>query len=240
MIHTQTAKATAPELTSVVKTQVELLRKVSDLMQSLDSTNPVSLKQVDALLSAGLNALRGEASTEEPVAATDLSVRKQAFIEKYGISAFGNSKVSFTIPKGASVLDLLNDAQALSPELYNRDAVYPNRLADWSTKKAFKSNVTEAKEFSLDGNVSDSTNKTRSEQVTFLKKQKLEMPEIEHLAAAHSAFLIATGKDLFADKVVRARGGALFFNAGGLCVFGSYDDHRLSGVAASAALPARN
>ena len=60
------------------------------------------------------------------------------------------------------------------------------------------------------------------------------------LAAAHAAYFIATGKDLFARNVVRARGGALYFDANGLRVLDFNDDSRDYRVAASAALPSRN
>lgn len=66
------------------------------------------------------------------------------------------------------------------------------------------------------------------------------MPELEYIAAAHVAYFIATGKDLFADNVVRARGGALSFYDDGLDVNVSDDDDRCIFVAASAALPSRN
>jgi hypothetical protein len=236
----ETVKGTTPDLNTVVGQQAKLLGELSQLMASLDSADPQSLERVNNLLAAGLKGLRGEASTTDTATTTDVSVRRQAFMDKYSVTVLDDSKVSFTLPKGSSVLNLLNDAQALAPELYNRDAVYPDRLADWSTKKAFKSSVTENREFSIDGNVADSTSKSRTEQVAFLKKQNLEMPEIEHLAAAHVAYFIATGKDLFANNVVRARGGALFFSARGLCVDDYFDDYRYPYVAASAALPPRN
>jgi hypothetical protein len=236
----ETGKGTTPDLNTVVGQQAQLLGELSQLMASLDSADPQSLDRVNNLLAAGLKGLRGEATSADTATTIDVSVRKQAFMDKYSVTVLDDSKVSFTLPKGSSVLNLLNDAQALAPELYNRDAVYPDRLADWSTKKAFKSSVTENREFSIDGNVADSSDKTRVEQAAFLKKQNLEMPELEHLAAAHVAYFIATGKDLFANNVVRARGGALGFDDIGLYVLGYRDGDRYNDVAASAALPSRN
>jgi len=66
------------------------------------------------------------------------------------------------------------------------------------------------------------------------------MPELEHLAAAHVAYFIATGKDLFANNVVRHRGGALHFCRYGLSVFVFFDVPRDFYFAFSAALPSRN
>jgi hypothetical protein len=66
------------------------------------------------------------------------------------------------------------------------------------------------------------------------------MPELCDLAVAHAAYFIATGKGLFGGNAVRARGGALSFDADGLDVYDSYDDFRLRYVSASAALPSRN
>ena len=208
-------------------------------MSSLDHADPQSLVRVNKLLAAGLRGLRGEALSAD-TATADVSVRRQAFMDKYSVTVLEDSQVSFTLPKGSSVINLLNDAQALAPDLYNRDAVFPITLADWSTKMAFNSRVTENREFSIDGNVSGSTVKTRVQQAVLLEKQNSRIPDLEHLAAAHVAYFIATGKDLFANHVVRARGGALFFYGFGLDVNDYYDDLRCNFVAASAALPSRN
>lgn len=143
-------KGTTPDLNTVVGQQAKLLGELSQLMASLDSADPQSLERVNSLLAAGLKGLRGESSVADTATTTDVSVRKQAFMDKYSVTVLEDSKVSFTLPKGSSDLNLLSDGQALAPELYDRDAVYPDRLAGWSSKKAFKSSVTENRGFSID------------------------------------------------------------------------------------------
>jgi hypothetical protein len=63
---------------------------------------------------------------------------------------------------------------------------------------------------------------------------------IEDLAVAHAAYFIATGKDAFAGNVVRARGGALYFDSDGLDVDYYCDDGGYYNVSASRALPFPN
>jgi len=226
---------TSADLQSVWGTQSQVLSTVRKLMRSLDNWNPASFTRVNAILSAALQAM--DVKGEEFDKATQ--VRKQSFVGKYGIVILGESKVSFTIPKGASVLDLLNDAQKVARTLYGRDAIYPNSLKTWSSEKAFTVAASKALKLSIDGNVPGSTDKTGDEQVAILKKQDLQLPEIEHLAAAHAAYFIATGKSLFDGNWVRASGGALFFVVLGLRGVGFLGDDRAGDVAASAALPSR-
>ena len=227
---------TGPDLNTVVAQHTEMLSELRKLMASLDRGDVKSLKRVRAKLSAGLQALRAEPETDT----TDVDAAP--FVTKYRIQVLGESKVCFTLPKGASVLDLLNDAQALSGELYGRNAVYRPHLVSWSRDRAFKLKMDEPQQFLIDGNVADSTGKTRKAQEKFLKKQKpeLEMPELRHLAAGHAAFFLATGKDLFGGKVVRARGGVLGSDVEGVRSVACYDGIRSSLVVAAAALPSRN
>jgi hypothetical protein len=234
----QTEKLASPDFRAVVSTQVTLLTAVGKLMKSLDPTDPESLRRVNALLSAGLAGVKGELSIPQAVAAepSSIEVRRQEFITKYDVKVLADGQVSFTLPSGASRLDLLNDAQALAPELLNRPAVYADRLAKWAQDTAFTTKVTEATSRSIDGNVSDSTRKTRAEQ----EAKGWNNVDLADLATAHQAYLIATGKDLFNGNVVRARGGALNFNAFGLDVYDFSVDDRSNFVAASASLSPRN
>ena len=207
---------TPPNLNTVVGKQTKLLGELSQLMASLDSTDPQSLERVNALLAMGIKCLRGEATITDSAATANLSVRRQDFMNRYGVTVLDDSKASFILPKGSSVLNLLMDAQALAPDLYNRDAIYHGRLIDWSVNKAFTSSVTRNTEYSINRAFADSTSKTRFDQKSPLETQKVELLGLEHLAAAHVVYLIATGNDLFAGNVARARDGALFFFDSGL------------------------
>jgi hypothetical protein len=126
----ETAKVTTPDLNAVVGLQSKLLAQVSQLTASLNSEDVESLQRVYKPLAAGLKGLQGEASSADTATTTDVSVRKQAFMDKYSVTVLDDSKVSFTLPKGSSGLNLLNDAQALAPELYNRML---SILIDWQT-----------------------------------------------------------------------------------------------------------
>jgi hypothetical protein len=208
------------------------------LLQSLPGSDLATLERVVTQLKTGLAGVRGEISSPEAVATepSALEARRQEFVTKYCIKVLGDGQVSFTLPSGTSRIDLLSEAQGLAPDLLGRNAVYPSRLETWKKDSAFTAKATENLERSLDGNVKNSTRMTRGEQ----EAKGWNNVDLSDLATAHVAYFIATGKDLFANNVVRARGGALYFSVYGLDVFDSYDGVRDCHVAASAALPSRN
>ena len=237
-VATASAKPGVDLKEAALQTGANILKGVAGLLESLQTAEPQELARVNALLSAGLAGVKGEFSIPQAVAAepSSIEVRKQEFITKYDVKVLADGQVSFKLPSGASRLDLLNDAQALAPELISQPAVYADRLAKWAQDTAFTTKVTEATSRSIDGNVSDSTRKTRAEQ----EVKGWNDVDLADLATAHQAYLIATGKDLFNGNVVRARGGALLFYVNGLDVYDYLDGFRFDLVAASASLSPRN
>ncbi len=155
------------------------------------------------------------------------------FVTKYSIKVLGDSQVSFKLPRGTSRVDLMNEAQALAPELFKKKAVSPSCLEIWNNDLAFTEKVMLDLEKSIDGSIKSSNLMTRTEQ----EARGWNNIDMRDLATAHVAYLIATGQDLFANNVVRARDGALGFNDGGLSVSNYRDDLRGFYIAASAALP---
>ena len=223
---------------SALQSGTAVIQEAAKLLQSLEGADSGTLERVSALLKAGLAGVCGEISSPEAVATepSALEARRQEFIAKYSIKVFAGSQVSFTLPSGTSRIDLLNEAQGLASDAFGRNAVYPSRLETWKKDSAFTAKATENLERSLDGNVKNSTRMTRGEQ----EAKGWNNVDLCDLATAHVAYFIATGKDLFANNVVRARGGALDFSADGLGVTGFLDGDRYRNVAASAALPSRN
>ena len=231
-VATASAKPGVDLKEAALQTGANILKGVAGLLESLQTAEPQELARVNALLSAGLAGVKGELSIQP----SSIEVRKQEFITKYNVKVLADGQVSFKLPSGASRLDLLNEAQALAPELISQPAVYPDRLAKWAQDAAFTTKVTEATSRSIDGNVRDSTWKTRAKQET----KGWNDVDLADLATAHQAYLIATGKDLFSGNVVRARGGALCFHVSGLRVYDYVGDFRNSIVAAFASLSPRN
>jgi hypothetical protein len=242
----ETAARQETSLSDVLRTYNSLVQETSELLASLENASPAGLARVKARLEASLKVVRGETPLAEAGEAPTVPAEQQklALISKYKIEVLGESQVTLTLPKGTTRADFLTEVQAVAAELYGRNAIYPSRLETWAKDQAFTSKKSKAETTSIDGNVKGSTDKIRSAQETFLKKQGLSMPELENLAVAHAAYFLATGKDLFAGNVVRARGGALRFNDFGVRVSdfvgGGGDDGRYGSVAASAALPSRN
>ena len=229
-INTQTGIATGDTARLPEAGPFEALKHLhSQLMpETLKALSPEKLKDLSSELQ----------KAEALLAAATLELRKQAFLDTYSVKVLddGPHQVSFTIPEGKSRMDLIKDAHELAQALYNRPGVYPDRLATWQSDPQFTQAVTQATPAAIDGCVPHSTNKPRSEQ----EANGWNDVDIRDLAAAHQAFFVATGKDLFNGKVVRARGGALDFDSVGLVVYNYHDDNPSFDVAASRSLPLPN
>lgn len=216
----------------IVQQALKLPKKLCKLVvdfviqQLRDRTESLSLDQSNDLKTL----LREYEQTQS------LKARQTEFLKKYDVKVLGKGKVSFTIPEGSSRLDLLNEAQAIAPELLGQPAVYELRLEMWAKDPAFTTKVSKATSFSINGNVKGSTGKTRKEQ----ESNGWNDVDLADLAAAHQVYLIATKKDLFGGKVVRARCGKLVFSADGLVVYGLIGGPRSNDIAASKSLPSRN
>ena len=138
---------------------------------------------------------------------------QERFVSKYSVEKINDHQVRFVLPKGTSRIDLLNEAQEIARGLYGQDAVDPDRLKNWQKKDDFRSKTTSTTKLGIDGRVEGLDAKSRKEQERVLKEQ---MAPLADLAVAHTAFFILTGKDLFQGQVVRACGGALYFDSYGL------------------------
>jgi hypothetical protein len=168
------------------------------------------------------------------------------FIAKYNIQIHGPHEVSFVLPSGVSRYEMLCEAQVLVAERERgRDLVYPGRLKIWEAEATFKSTSTTPERIQIDGHVDGGDEKTRAEQEAFLKSKGLPQANFEDLAAAFVAFYVATGKDLFEGKCVRAAGGVLKFDSFGLGIIDSFglgisgarDSQRDGGMAVSSRVP---
>jgi hypothetical protein len=160
------------------------------------------------------------------------------FIAKYNIQVHGSHEVSFVLPSGVSRYEMLCGAQVLVAERENgRNLVWPDDLKTWKDDKTFQATSTTPERIQIDGHVEGGDGKTRAKQEAFLKSKGLPQANLEDLAAAFVAFYVATGKDLFERKVVRAAGGALCFVSNGLVVGDIDDGSSLSGEAVSSRVP---
>jgi hypothetical protein len=160
------------------------------------------------------------------------------FIAKYNIQVHGPHEVSFVLPKGVSRYEMLCEAQGLVAETENgRNLVWPNQLKQWERDKTFKVTTTIPERIQIDGHVEGGDGMSRANQETFLKSKGLPQANLEDLAAALVAFYVATGKNLFEGKRVRAAGGVLRFHSFGLDVSDIGDDDGNSDVAVSSRVP---
>ena len=162
---------------------------------------------------------------------------QERFVSKYSVEKINDHQVRFVLPKGTSRIDLLNEAQEIARGLYGQDAVDPDRLKNWQKKDDFRSKTTSTTKLGIDGRVEGLDAKSRKEQERVLKEQ---MAPLADLAVAHTAFFILTGKDLFQGQVVRACGGALYFDSYGLGVDDCDGAYSRYAVSASRSLPSTN
>jgi hypothetical protein len=159
------------------------------------------------------------------------------FIAKYNIQVHGPHEVSFVLPKGVSRYEMLCEAQGLVAGRESRDLVYSVQLEKWKDEKTFQDTCIAPERIQIDGHVAGGDAKTRADQEALLRRKSLPQANIEDLAAAFVAFYVATGKDLFEGKVVRAAGGALCFNSNGFYVYALVDAYSLSRVAVGSRVP---
>ena len=228
---TKTEKGPADLHAQAIRTGTAVIRDAAELIQLLEGADPETVRRVNARLTAGLAGVRGEASPE----VSSLESRKAALIKEFGIEVVGEGKVWLTLGE-TSRIDFLRKVQEVATELHGRPAIYSPDLESWATEAAFTAKPKNGEEIGVDGNVANSTGKTRAEQ----DAKGWNNVDLSDLAVAHAAYFLATGKDLFAGIVVRARGGALYFHVHGLDVCDYRDSVRSTHVAASAALPPRN
>jgi hypothetical protein len=192
-----------------------------------DGNKELARSALDKLKASGV-AFKELRNTLSP---TDL------FIAKYNIQVHGSHEVSFVLPKGVSRYEMLCEAQGLVAERDNRNLVLPTQLERWKDDKTFKATSTTPERIQIDGHVAGGDGKTRANQESFLKSKGLPQANLEDLAAAFVAFYVATGKDLFEGKVVRAAGGALNFYSLGLYVSVIGDDRSNSDMAVASRVP---
>jgi hypothetical protein len=159
------------------------------------------------------------------------------FIAKYNIQVHGPHEVSFVLPSGVSRYEMLCEAQGLVAERDNRNLVFPDRLKKWEAEATFNSTSITPERIQIDGHVEGGDAKNRADQEALLKSKGLPQANLEDLAAALVAFYVATGKNLFEGKRVRAAGGALSFSSVGLVVCVLDDAGSLSNVAVSSRVP---
>ena len=164
----------------------------------------------------------------------------EIFLAKYGVVVIDDHTVSFVVPRGVAPIEILREAQGL---VTDRDLIWPTQLESWAKDPKFTTEATNSERISIDGHVPSSTNRTRAEQEALVGKENL--PSLEHLAVAFAVNWIATGEPLFgwynksrsSAYVVRAAGGALFFNSYGLYVHGIHDFNSSDNVAVSSRAP---
>ncbi len=128
---------------------------------------------------------------------------------------------------------MLCEAHSLVAERDQRVLVHRHYLKEWGNEARFTASCDQPERIRINGHVKGGDDKTRKQQEKFLTTKGLEQAQLEDLAAAFVAHWVATGQDLFDDKWVRAVGGALYFDSGGLGVVG-IDDGCSSGDVAVA------
>ncbi len=164
------------------------------------------------------------------------------FMAKYNVTVNNNHTVSFVLPKGVSRYEMLSEAQAVVTDL---DLVSPNQLKEWANDPTFQKCSEVPERIQIDGHVEGGDAQNRAAQESLVKSKGLTLPSLEDLAAAFVAHYVATGEPLFGwynksnglGFVVRAAGGTLGFDSGGLYVCGIGNDSGYSNVAVAALVP---
>jgi hypothetical protein len=216
--------------TELHKLRVETGQQIESAIESGDKVLARSALEELKVRGAEFHKLR------ETLTARDL------FVAKYNIQVHGPHEVSFVLPKGVSRVEMLSEGQELVSE---RKLVVPTRLNKWQTDNAFTASSHTPERIRINGHVKDGDAQDRATQEKLVKSLGHTLPTLEDLAAAFVANYVATGEPLFGwfneakqwSFVVRAAGGALGFDSGGLGAGGIGDDDGDSDVAVAALVP---
>jgi hypothetical protein len=220
-----------------------LVKQYRDTVMELHKLRQSVEQQFDSAVTDGNKELARSALAELKASGEEFKNLRNTltptdlFIAKYNIQVHGPHEVSFVLPKGVSRYEMLCEAQGLVAGRDNRNLVYPDRLNKWEAEATFKSTSTTPERIQIDGHVDGGDGMNRADQEAFLKNMGLPQANLEDLAAAFVAFYVATGKNLFEGKVVRAAGGALSFNSVGLGVDGIDDGLSSSDMAVASRVP---
>lgn len=203
--HKQIGEA-VPSFQTVVGTGTKLLSAVAELMSALDPSDEAALQRVHGLLSDGLRGVQGRPLADYLEDHRDyLEGLRQGFIEKYDVRILGAFQVGLTLKAGMSRMSLIRDAAYLAQDLLGRHSVYGWHLEKWKKDSAFCTPVADDLTLAIDGYVKNVSRLPRVARAS----RGVSNVELCDLVTAHQAFLIATGKDLFNTRTVRARDGAV-------------------------------
>ena len=129
---------------------------------------------------------------------------------------------------GASRIEFIRAANSVIGDIYGRRAVSDLSLDRWSHDAPFTRQEEKAT-LAVQGAAPDSTNMSRTAQ----NAAGLNNVPGCDLAAAHTAYLLATGEDLFKTLHVRAETGVFRFYRDGLHQYFDFTDAPFRDVAAS-------
>jgi len=163
----------------------------------------------------------------------------EIFLANYNVEVVNDHTVSFVVPRGVAPIEILREAQGL---VVDRDLIRPPQLERLDKDPKFTTEAANSERICIDGHVPNSTDKTRTQQEALVGKENL--PSLEHLAVAFAVNWIATREPLFGwynknewSYVVRAAGGALYFDSDGLSVNVIDDVNSYAHVAVSSRAP---
>ncbi len=220
--------------------------KVTDYREAAIKLHELSLtveQRIDSAFENGIDQAVHDALAELKASGAELQKLRSTlsptdlFIAKYNIQVHGSHEVSFVLPTGVSRYEMLLEAQEVVREREGLYLAWPDWLKEWEKNSKFTDTCTTPERIQIDGHVEGGDGMPKSKQLTLLETKGLSLATLEDLAAAFVAHYVATGEDLFENKVVRAAGGALDFASYGLDVDDVVDGNSNSYVAVSARVP---
>lgn len=129
-------------------------------------------------------------------------------IDAHGLRKFGLSQVEFNL-SGTSCIDFIKKVNDWYSLHHRQPYVGFRYLKTWSQDEDFTAMVPKGSpSVTVEGVVADSRFLSRGEQ----EARGLNLVVTSHLVAAHAAFLVLTGRDLFEGGIVRTKEGLLRFS----------------------------
>lgn len=157
-----------------------------------------------------LEVLRPETRKEILGELLALDATRRSFIDKYSVTVSESSpqRVQLTLPVGTSFVDFLSEADSVARHLYDWRTISSATLAFYRKQPNATRASSEPISISVERNAPDVTEQVQK------YPQCIGWCDVDTsvMIAAHSAFLIATRKDLLDGLAVSCRDGSLWYS----------------------------
>jgi hypothetical protein len=134
---------------------------------------------------------------------------RELFLVRFNVREVAYGRVSLVLPKGGSRADVLEAAQSIAAEYYNKTIIEPTQFKKWCEEDRFKEVEHAPISIEIQGIVQGSVSKAFDDQKRHLAKAGFVVPSMRDLVVAHAVHFVATGRSMLSDLVIRTSDGGV-------------------------------